>query len=439
MTMANRIPVTVLTGFLGSGKTTILSNLLKRTKGRQLAMLINEFGEVSIDGALMRQGSDASRVEIHDLTQGLVAYSGDAMFLPTLQSIAARKSRIDHVLIETSGLAAPTAVMQALQGDELKDDFVLDAVVAVVDTPLFLSRAFDSAGAETHAGTNAEQSIAEVFDLQLHNADVVILNKIDTLSDEALWQAEEGLRTRSPSIRFVELAHQASVDVRLLLGLRLHQAVSDPSQHVPPPAQGTGVLADHSRLDGHAHSGLAAHEHGLMTHKHFHEQDPGWLACALRSSEPQNPQALQMALTQVAGSQPLLRVKGFLRRADDGKSYLIQGVRGRITVQRWEADSALAHWDLAAEFEDGHHDAHRPAAQDHGEPGTRSNLVAGSEHANVPHRQHGSHGDHGHGHAPVDTRGDQEIPATELVCIGYHLSRDAVRHVLMEVTSSVWH
>ena len=437
--MADRIPLTILTGFLGSGKTTILSNLLKSTKGRQLAMLINEFGEVSIDGALMRQGSHASSVEIHDLTQGLVAYSDDAMFLPTLKSIAARKSRIDHVLIETSGLAAPTAVMQALQGEELKDDFALDATVAVVDTPLFLSHAFDSTDGEIHASAIADRSIAEVFDLQLRNADVVILNKIDMLSDEALLQAEERLRTRSPSIRFVELARQASVDVRLLLGLRLHQAVSDPLWHVPPPPLGTGVLADHSRLDGHAHSGLEAHEHGLMTHKHFHEQDPGWLACALRSWEPQNPQALQMALTQVAGSQPLLRVKGFIRRADDGKSYLIQGVRSRITVQRWEAESVLGHWDLAAEFEDGHHDAHRHSPQDHAEPSTRSNPAAGSQRVSVPPGQHGLHGHHGHGHEPIDTRSNREGPATELVCIGYHLSRDAVRHVLMEVTRSVWH
>lgn len=146
--MTDRIPVTIVTGFLGSGKTTILANLLPRASGRRLALLINEFGEVSVDGALMRRGSDASSVEIHDLTQGLVAYSGDAQFLPTLKSLAARKSRIDHVLIETSGLAAPTAVMQALQGEELKDDFILDATVAVVDTPLFLSHAFDVLAAE---------------------------------------------------------------------------------------------------------------------------------------------------------------------------------------------------------------------------------------------------------------------------------------------------
>jgi cobalamin biosynthesis protein CobW len=437
--MANQIPVTILTGFLGSGKTTILSNLLKRTKGRRLAMLINEFGEVSIDGALMRQGSDASSVEIHDLTQGLVAYSGDAMFLPTLKGIAARKSRIDHVLIETSGLAAPTAVIQALQGEELKDDFVLDATVAVVDTPLFLSQAFDASGGEAPAGARADESIAEVFDLQLSNADVVILNKIDMLSDEALLQAEERLRTRSPSIRFVELARQASVDVRLLLGLRLHQAVSDPMWHVPPPTLGTGVLTDHSRLDGHSHSGLKAHEHGLMTHKHFHEQDPGWLACALRSWEPQNPQALQMALTRAAGAQPLLRVKGFIRQADDGKSYLIQGVRGRITVHRWEAEGGPAHWDLAAEFEDDHHEAHHHSPADHAEPIAPSNPAEGSQPVSAPHGQHAAHAHHHHGHEPVAAREAHARPAAELVCIGYHLSRDAVRHVLIEITGSSWH
>jgi G3E family GTPase len=176
-----------------------------------------------------------------------------------------------------------------------------------------------------------------------------------------------------------------------------------------------------------------------MTHKHFHEQDPGWLACAVRSWELQNPQAVQMALTQVAGSQLLLRVKGFIRQADDGKSYLIQGVRSRITVQRWELQSVLTPWDLAAEFEDGHHDAHRHSPQDHAEHTTRSNPTEGFQHVSLPHGHQKSHGQHGHGHEPVDAHGDREVPATELVCIGYHLSQDAVRRVLTEVTSSVWH
>jgi cobalamin biosynthesis protein CobW len=435
--MNNRIPVTILTGFLGAGKTTILSKLLKRTKGRQLAMLINEFGEVSIDGALMRQGSDASTVEIHDLTQGLVAYGGDAMFLPTLKGIAARKSHIDHVLIETSGLAAPTAVMQALQGEELKEDYVLDATVAVVDTPLFLAHAFDSTGGATDGGTSAERSIAEVFDLQLSNADVVILNKIDALSDEELLRAEERLRTRSPSIRFVEVAWEAHVDVRLLLGLRLHQAVADLLWHTQPPSFGTGVLADHSQLDGHLHSGLGAHEHGLMTHKHFHEQDPGWLACVLRSWEPQNPQALQIALTHVAESQPLLRVKGFIRNAADGKSYLLQGVRSRVMLQRWDPESSSASWDLTVDFEDRHHGAPDHTPQDQAQHVTRSSRGEGSQTTRGPHGAHPPH-DH-HSHEDRDNHSHTEVPGAELVCIGYHLSREAVRHVLMEVTSAVWH
>ena len=436
--MNAQIPVTILTGFLGSGKTTILSNLLKKTQGRRLAILINEFGEVSIDGALMRQGRDASTVEFHDLTQGLVAYSGDAMFLPTLKGIAARKSRIDHVLIETSGLAAPTAVMQALQGEELNADFVLDATVAVVDTPLFLSQAFEATGGEPYGDASADRSIAELFDLQLNSADVVILNKIDALGDDELLQAEERLRTRSPSIRFVEVARQAYVDVRLILGLRLHQAVSDPLRHAPPSTLGTSVLADHSRLDGHAHSGLGAHEHGLMTHKHFHEQDPGWLACALRSWQPQNPQVVRMALTQVAASQPLLRVKGFLRQAEDGKSYLVQGVRSRVMVQRWDTESALTQWDLTAEFADSQHDAHHRGAQEHIADKTRSTHGEEPPHAGVSHAARAEHGHRRHAHEAVDAHENPEVSTAELVCIGYHLSRDAVRRVLMEVTHTAW-
>ena len=107
------IPVTVVTGFLGSGKTTLLSSLLERRQARRLAILINEFGEVSIDGSLVRQAADGDNsVHIHDLAYGLIAYGDDEKFIPIMQSIAKRRANFDHVLIETSGLALPTAVME---------------------------------------------------------------------------------------------------------------------------------------------------------------------------------------------------------------------------------------------------------------------------------------------------------------------------------------
>jgi cobalamin biosynthesis protein CobW len=318
------IPVTVLSGFLGSGKTTLLCDLLERRQERRLAVLINELGEISIDGALARARA-AGQVEVVDFPSGLIAYADDTLFVPTLQSIANRPGRVDHLLIETSGVALPSAAMARLQSPELQNDFVLDATLVVVDTPRLLAGEFQPQEA---AGT--------LFDLQLAGADVVVLNKIDELDTDALLQAEESVRRRAPNVRFLELAHNAQLDVRLALGLRLHQAVARAQHFHGPftamPGANAPTLADHGRIDGHTHSGLLAHTHGLSTHTHFHEQDPGWLSFTLRSEEQQDVEALRVALERIAAEEPLLRCKGFVLSTDAGRPILLQGVRTRVAT-----------------------------------------------------------------------------------------------------------
>jgi cobalamin biosynthesis protein CobW len=330
------IPVTIVTGFLGSGKTTLLSSLIKSRQTRRLALLINEFGEVSIDGALINDsvGGD-QHVRIHDFPYGLIAYGDDEHFIPTMQAIAARRANVDHVLIETSGLALPTAVMELLQSPDLGGDFILDATLAVVDTPLLLSDQFDRDLNSDSPHAAVQDSVAILFEQQLEYADVVVLNKIDALDEDALLQAEQRVRDRAPNVRFLELAYNAQLDIRLALGLRLHQPTfTAPSHRFTPltaPGSDTLTLASHVRLDGHAHSGLAGHSHGLATHKHFHEQDPGWLSFVLRSQELQQPETIKQALIEAAKTEPLLRCKGFIKTAPD-QSVLVQGVRTRMAI-----------------------------------------------------------------------------------------------------------
>lgn len=337
------IPVTIVTGFLGSGKTTLLRSLVEHRQTRRLALLINEFGEVAIDGALVRETADGGRVDIHDFPHGLIAYGGDELFIPTMRAIAARRAHVDHVLIETSGLALPTAVMELLQGPELAEDFVLDATISVVDTPLLLSGQFERA-----TGNVPQAAVAALFEQQLAAADVVVLNKIDGLDEEALLQAETGVRQRAPNVRFLELAWQARLDIRVALGLRLHQAAAADQAHryTPPasmPADDASPPAIQRRLNGHAHSGLSSHTHGLATHKHFHEQDPGWQSFVLRSQSPQQPEPLQAALVAAAKAEPILRTKGFVRTAD--ATLLVQGVRARVVLGR-DAGNAAAKSEL---------------------------------------------------------------------------------------------
>lgn len=332
--MNQLIPVTIVTGFLGSGKTTLLRSLIKRRQTRRLALLINEFGEVSIDGALIRGGVDGNgQIRVHDFPYGLIAYGDDGLFIPTMCAVAARRANVDHVLIETSGLALPTAVMEMLQRPELAGDFILDATLAVVDTPLLLSDQFERDN-EAHS---PQAAVANLFEQQLEYADVVVLNKIDLLDENALLLAETRVRQRAPNVRFLELAYHAQLDIRLALGLRLHQPTLVAHDHsytplAPMPGPDARLCGNQNRLNGHAHSGLSAHSHGLATHKHFHEQDPGWLSFVLRSQAPQQAEQLKAALIEAARVEPILRTKGFIRTAGPQHTVLVQGVRSRVTI-----------------------------------------------------------------------------------------------------------
>ncbi|TAN53523.1 MAG: GTP-binding protein [Methylococcaceae bacterium] len=320
-----RIPVSIFTGFLGAGKTTLLNHLIRGRGSKRYAVLVNEFGAASIDGGLARTaGQSGETIEFYDFAHGLIAYAGDERFLPTMNAIAARRGRIDQVLIETSGLALPTAVMQALHTETLKADFVLDSVLAVVDTPWLLAQDL----------TARNDAVLAVFDQQLAAGDVVVLNKIDALSDDDLLAAEARLRRRAPSLRFIEPAYGAKLDSRVALGLRLHEARSAGHGPVFLPVAGLGlsVLADQNALNGHSHSGLSAHVHGLTSHEHFHQQDPGWLSFILRSDAPQQPSVLADALARLAHSEQLLRVKGYVL-ATDASPWLLQGVRERVQAE----------------------------------------------------------------------------------------------------------
>jgi cobalamin biosynthesis protein CobW len=285
----------------------------------------------------------------------------------------------DHVLIETSGLAVPTAVLEALHGPALQERFIHDATLAIVDTPLLLAGVYDTG--ESQHGAPAGAAASEVFQQQLMCADVVVLNKIDQCSADELLRAEAAIRTRASEVRFVELAWQAHLDARLVLGLHLNEfRAQAPSPDMPATAAG------HAHGDGHAHSGLGAHEHGLLTHEHVHAEDPGWLSFVLRSQTSQVPDTLHKALDLIAAQEPVLRVKGFAHVRDAAGHLLVQGVRTRIACTMELADPS-----------------------------------------------HPSQPDSLHRH--THTSGTM----AELVFIGYHLNRDLVVAKLNEQTGTAWY
>ena len=195
---------------------------------------------------------------------------------------------------------------------------------------------FEWSGANTGV-QSVTNSIASMFEQQLEFADVVVLNKIDELNEAQLLQAETRIRARAPNVRFLELAYQAQLDIRLALGLRLHQPTLMNSTHrytalTSMPDVNSAPLANQAVLNGHSHSGMSSHSHGLATHKHFHEQDPGWLSFVLRTTEMQQSATLQQALMEIAKLEPVLRTKGFIRTENTGQAMVVQGVRSRVTV-----------------------------------------------------------------------------------------------------------
>jgi cobalamin biosynthesis protein CobW len=373
-----KIPVTIFSGFLGAGKTTLICDLLRQCPNDKFAILVNEFGSVSIDGQTLAE-KGLKNATIFNVVGGLVGYGEEGDSVATLLDVAEDHCP-DRLLVETSGLAVPTAIAERLSAAQLASRFQLDAIVTVVDTPWLLSpKAIENL------------PTAEVFVRQISAADIVILNKIDDLTHQQLANAEQLVRSKSPDVRFLELAHRAEVDPAVLLGVHLHE-----SRHnvVHAAAGNTGGF------DGHSHSGLDAHEHGLLTHTHLHEHDPGWLSFVLHTHEAQDGNRLVRAVEELTGTQPILRAKGFFEDRS-GDTMELQGVRQRIAVT--PAASSIQP--------DHHHHHHHHHHHDH-------------HHHDHHHNDHHHHHHHHH-HA-------------ELVFIGYHLDRNLVAEKLSEATGTEW-
>jgi cobalamin biosynthesis protein CobW len=355
-----KIPVTIVTGFLGSGKTTLICGLLKKIPDRRLAVLINEFGEVSVDGTLLRAAGQEIGAEIHDLPNGCICCTIKDDFLPVMKQLQRRANEIDHVLIETSGLALPTPVMRALAWPEIRNDFQLDAVLTVVDTPQLLGGNLENGkpipGVVAAEAPQHAASIDLILNQQLENADVVVLNKIDDLAEDSLMEAEDLVRQKAPKVRFLELAYHAELDPRLCLGLNLHDEPVHEGPHAlhehhhgpvqKMPAELDRPLENQGQFDGHSHTGLHAHEHSEQTHQHFHEHDTGWQSFVLESRDLQNAEKLKAALREVTLQQPILRAKGFASIEGKRHRLVVQAVRTRVQTYFEREQSTESHSTL---------------------------------------------------------------------------------------------
>jgi cobalamin biosynthesis protein CobW len=236
-----KIPATIVTGFLGSGKTTLLRHLLTNANGRRIAVIVNEFGELGIDGELLRScgiGCDENGEpngeavgQVIELANGCLCCTVQEEFAPVMELLAARRDEIDYLVIETSGLALPKPLVQAFQWPALRNAFTVDSVITVVDAPAVAAGDFAddpvAVDAQRRADDNLDHDspLHELFEDQLATADLVIVHKTDGMDAAALAGVEATIRAETlPGVKLVHVQH-GKIDPALLLGLE--RAVED--------------------------------------------------------------------------------------------------------------------------------------------------------------------------------------------------------------------
>jgi cobalamin biosynthesis protein CobW len=329
----NKIPATIVTGFLGSGKTTLLSNVLKQAAGKRIAVIVNEFGELVIDADLLRscpldcdddtatpaQGDNG----IYELANGCICCTVEEEFLPVMQQLVERRHEIDHILIETSGLALPKPLVQAFNWPEIKQHCTVDAVITVIDGPAVAAGRFandeDLVQAQRLAdeGLNHDPSLRELLDDQLSAADLVIVSKNDLLSDAERERVKQVVSAVVPDSVKVIYVNDGEIASDMLMGI--DAAAESHIDHV------------HNHHDHH-------HEHGAH-HDHAHDHFDSFV---IKLGEVDNDK-LQTILKQLLADNNIYRAKGFAALPGKPMRQVLQAVGERLDVhfdRLWTADEA---------------------------------------------------------------------------------------------------
>jgi cobalamin biosynthesis protein CobW len=306
--MSKKIPVTIITGFLGSGKTTLVRHLIRNNKGRRLAIIVNEFGEMGIDGDLIRSCCD-NEGDVLELNNGCVCCTVQEEFLPAMLQLMERKESIDHIIIETSGLALPKPLLHAFNWPTMKPQITVDSVVTVVDavgqaTGEICDRALVQAQRMADESVDHETPIEELFEDQLSCADLVVFTKTDLITAPDLERVKEIItRELRPGVRTIT-AQQGVVDADLLLGI--------------------GAAAENDLDNRHSHH-EEDHANGME-----HEHDDEMTSFVVQLEEAHTPVQLIRALTALIQEYEIYRVKGFVNVPGKPMRMVLQGVSSRF-------------------------------------------------------------------------------------------------------------
>ena len=318
----SKVPATVITGFLGAGKTTLIRHLIENAGGRRLALIINEFGDVGVDGSLVKGCGDEAcpDEDIIELANGCICCTVADDFLPTMQKLLDRDVPPDHIIIETSGLALPKPLVKAFQWPNIRTRATVDGVIALIDADALAAGRFahdEEALAAARAADptlDHDSPIEELFEDQLACADLVLLNKTDLVAPEKLVELEQQLGGEvRPGVRILRTA-RGEIDPAILLGL------------------GAGV---EEQID-------ARPSHHDNEEDHDHEDFDSFV---LELGEIGDPAPLLAGLEQAITDHDILRVKGFVAVSGRPARLVIQAVGPRIQHhfdRQWQADEVRA-------------------------------------------------------------------------------------------------
>jgi cobalamin biosynthesis protein CobW len=308
MTSVARVPCTIVTGFLGSGKTTLIRHVLANANGRRLAVIVNEFGDVGIDGEILKGcgNENCSDENIVELANGCLCCTVADEFVPALDEILAHEPQVDHIVIETSGLALPKPLVQAFHWPAIKNRVTVDGVVAVVDGAALadgqVSADLEALSAQRAAddALDHDDPIEEVFEDQVACADLVVLNKRDLLDTDGLARAMKTVTGTLPRGIGVVTVSEGKVDATALLGLGI--GAEDDIQN---------RMTHHDNEEDHDHDDFDTF--------------------VVPIAEVADPAAITERIADLAEAHDVLRVKGFAAVTGKPMRLLIQAVGPRVT------------------------------------------------------------------------------------------------------------
>ncbi|KCV81263.1 cobalamin biosynthesis protein CobW [Actibacterium atlanticum] len=337
MSDLSKIPVTVVTGFLGAGKTTLIRHLMSNPQGKRLAVLVNEFGTAGVDGDILKSCSDENcpAENIVELANGCICCTVADDFIPTIEALMALPEQPDHILIETSGLALPKPLLKAFDWPAIRSRITVDGVIALADAEAVASGQFapdlDAVAAQRDADESLdhETPLSEVFEDQVSCADIILLSKADLAGEDGIAKARAVIEAEAPRPLPILPMTEGEIDPRVVLGL--NAAAEDDLEARP------------SHHDGHHH-----HDHD---DDHHHDD---FDSIVVELGEVSDPEALSASIERLAKEQSILRVKGYVAVSGKPMRLLVQAVGARVRSQfdrPWGAEPRRTQLVVIAEHD----------------------------------------------------------------------------------------